>query len=157
MICQFVYLYMEKFPSNLLPTVKNITEGITEWTSKNWFLMLSFFFFSLLLSIYWSSCLEVFLVKGVLKIRSNFTGKHRSRSVISIKLQSNFIEITLWRGCCPVDLLHIFWALYPRDTSGLLLLHLSFSHTLEKCYFGVFLKFFFITKNILLINKTWRP
>ena len=154
MICQFVYLYMEKFPSNLLPTVKNITEGITEWTSKNWFLMLSFFFFSLLLSIYWSSRLEVFLVKGALKIRSNFTGKHPSRSVISIKLQSNFIEMTLWHGCCPVDLLHIFWALYLRDTSGWLLLHLSFSHTLEKCYFGVFLKFFFITKKILLINKT---
>ena len=154
MICQFVYLYMEKFSSNLLPTVKNITEGITEWTSKNRFLMLSFFFFSLLLSIYWSSRLEVFLVKGVLKIRSNFTGKHPSRSVISIKLQSNFIEITIWHGCCPVDLLDIFRALYPRDTSGWLLLYLSFFHTLEKCYFGVFLKFFFIAKNILLINKT---
>ena len=154
MICQFVYLYMEKFSSNLLPTVKNITEGITEWTSKNWFLMFSFFFFSLLLSIYWSSRLEVFFVKVVLKIRSNFTGKHPSRSVISIKLQSNFIEITLWHGCCPVDLLHIFSALYPRDTSGWLLPYLSFFHTLEKCYFVVFLKFFFITKNILLINKT---
>ena len=28
--------------------------------------------------------------------------------MISIKLQSNFIEITLWHGCSLVDLLHIF-------------------------------------------------
>ena len=123
MICQFVYLYMEKFSSNLLPTVKNITEGITEWTSKNWFLMFSFFFFSLLLSIYWSSRLEVFFVKVVLKIRSNFTGKHPSRSVISIKLQSNFIEITLWHGCSPIYLLNIFWTPFLKNSSGRLLLN----------------------------------
>ena len=38
---------------------------------------------------------EVFLGKGVLKICSKFTGEHLCRSAISIKLQSNFIEITL--------------------------------------------------------------
>ena len=36
---------------------------------------------------------EVFLGKGVLKICSKFTGEYLSRSVISRKLQSNFIEI----------------------------------------------------------------
>ena len=30
------------------------------------------------------------------------------RSVISIKLLSNLIEITLWHGCFPVNLLHVF-------------------------------------------------
>ena len=38
---------------------------------------------------------EVFLGKGVLKIRSKFTGEHPCRSLISIKLRSNFIKMTL--------------------------------------------------------------
>ena len=41
-----------------------------------------------------SSCSEVFLVKSVLKTCG--------------KLLCNFIEIPLWHGCSPVDLLHIF-------------------------------------------------
>ena len=55
-----------------------------------------------------SSHPEVILVKGVLKICSRFTGDHPCRSVISIKFQSNFIELKLWRGCSPLNLLHIF-------------------------------------------------
>ena len=55
-----------------------------------------------------SSHPEVFLEKGVLEICSKFT-EHPCRSAISIKLQSNFIEITLQHGCCsPVNLLRIF-------------------------------------------------
>ena len=50
----------------------------------------------------------MFLVKDVLKICSKFTGVHPRRSVISIKLLCNFIEITLQHGCSPVNLLHIF-------------------------------------------------
>ena len=38
---------------------------------------------------------------------SKFT-EHPCRSVISIKLLCNFIEITLWRGCFSVNALHIF-------------------------------------------------
>ena len=41
-----------------------------------------------------SSRSEAFLGKSVLKICSKFTGERPWRSVISIKLQSNFIEIT---------------------------------------------------------------
>ena len=41
-----------------------------------------------------SSRPEAFLVKGVLKISNKFTGKHPCRSVISIKLVGNFVEIT---------------------------------------------------------------
>ena len=54
-----------------------------------------------------SSYPEVSLVKGVLKICSKFTGEHSCRSMISIKLQSNVIEITLQHGCSPVNLLDI--------------------------------------------------
>ena len=35
-------------------------------------------------------------------------GEHPCRSAILIKLQNNFIEITLWHECLPVNLLHIF-------------------------------------------------
>ena len=42
------------------------------------------------------------------KTCSKFTGEHPSQSVISIKLQSHFIEITLRHGCSLVNLLHIF-------------------------------------------------
>ena len=48
-----------------------------------------------------SSPLGVFLRKGVLKICSKFTVEYPCRSVISIKLLCNFIEITLQHGCSP--------------------------------------------------------
>ena len=53
---------------------------------------------------------------------SKFTGEHACRSVASISLQSNFIEITLQHGCSTVNLLHIFRTLLPKSTSGGLLL-----------------------------------
>ena len=65
---------------------------------------------------------EVFLRKGVLKICSKFTGEHPCQSAISIKLQSNFIEIALRHGCSPANLLHIFRTPFPKNTSGRLLL-----------------------------------
>ena len=39
------------------------------------------------------------------------------------KVASNFIEITLWHGCSPANLLPIFKASFPNDSSGGLLLH----------------------------------
>ena len=65
---------------------------------------------------------EMFLRKCVLKIYSKFTGEYPCRSVISIKLLSNFIEITLWHGCSPVNLLYIFRTPFTKNTSGRLLL-----------------------------------
>ena len=44
--------------------------------------------------------------------------------MISIKLQSNFIEIALRHGCSPVNLLHIFRTTFPKNISGWLLLEL---------------------------------
>ena len=41
-----------------------------------------------------SSPPEVFLGKSVLKICSKFTEEHPSRSVVSINMLGNFIEIT---------------------------------------------------------------
>ena len=83
-------------------------------------------FFVMALTIYRSSHPEVFLRKSVLKIYSKFTGEHSCRSVISIKLQSNFIEITLRHGCSPVNLLHIFRT-FSMNTSGWLLLNIGYT------------------------------
>ena len=68
---------------------------------------------------------EVFSRKTPLKIYSKRTGKHACWIVISIKMQSNFIEITLWYGCFPVSLMHIFRTPFPRNTSAGLLLYLG--------------------------------
>ena len=65
------------------------------------------------------------LRKAVLKICSKFTGEHPCRSVISINLQSNFIEIALRLGCSPVNSLHIFRTPFPKNTSGELLLEIK--------------------------------
>ena len=65
-----------------------------------------------------SSRPEVFLVKGVLKICGNFTEEHPCRSVISIELLCDFIEITLRHGGSPVNLLHIFRTHFTKNTFG---------------------------------------
>ena len=64
-------------------------------------LHVKFFFFT-------SSAPEVFIDKDILKICSKFTGELLCRSVISIKLLCNYVEITLRHECCPVNLLHVF-------------------------------------------------
>ena len=73
-----------------------------------------------------SSRPKVFLRKVVLKIWTKFTGEHPCRSVISIKLQSNFTEIVLRYGCSPLNLLHIFSKPFIKNTSGWLLLNFSY-------------------------------
>ena len=65
------------------------------------------------------------LTKKFLKICSKFTGEHSRYCVISIKLQSNFIQITLRHGCSPVNLLHVFRTLFTKNTSRWLLLYLG--------------------------------
>ena len=69
-----------------------------------------------------SSHPEVFLGKGALKICSKFTGEHPCRSAISIKLQGNFIEITLRYGCSHLNLLYIFGTPFLKNTSEWLLM-----------------------------------
>ena len=72
--------------------------------------------------VYRSNLPEVFLGKDVLKICSKFTSEHPCRSVISIKLRSKFIEITLRDRCWSVNLLHIFRKSFYKNTyRGLLL------------------------------------
>ena len=101
------------------------------------------------LKIYWklgfcetdffiSSHPEVFLGKGVLKICSKFTGEYPCRSVISIKLLCNFVEITFRHGCPPVNFLHIFKTFFPKIFFGWML---PFLHTLHA--------------TILSANKLW--
>ena len=67
---------------------------------------------------------KLFWGKGVLKICSTFTVEHPCRSAISIKLQSNSIEITFRHGCSPVNLLHIFRILFLKNTSERVLLRI---------------------------------
>ena len=64
----------------------------------------------------------MFFRNDVLKLCSKFTGEHPCRNAISIKLQSNFIEITLRHGCSPVNLLQVFRTPFPKNTSWRLLL-----------------------------------
>ena len=51
---------------------------------------------------------------------SKSTEEHPYRSVISVKL---LFEITVWRRCSPVNLMHIFRTPFPKNTSGRLLLN----------------------------------
>ena len=62
-------------------------------------------------------------LSSYLKKCSKFTGEYPCRSVISVKLLCNFIEITLRHGCSPVDLLHTFRTTFSKKTSGGLLLY----------------------------------
>ena len=72
-----------------------------------------------MMCIFGSSHSEVLLEKGVMKICSKFIGEHPCRSVIPS-------EITLWHGCSPVNLLHIFRTPFTKNTSGGLLLYIVF-------------------------------
>ena len=58
----------------------------------------------------------VLLGKGALKIYSKYTGEN--------PCQSNFIEIAIWHGLSPANLLHIFRTSFYKNTSGGLLLYL---------------------------------
>ena len=65
------------------------------------------------------------LIKKCSESTLKFTGEQPCRSVISIKLQSNYNEITLRHGCSPVKLLYFFRALFSKDTYGGLLLDID--------------------------------
>ena len=82
-----------------------------------------------------SNC-KIKFSKRFLKICSKFTGEHLS--VISIKLLFNFVEITLLHGCSLVSLLHIFRTLFPRNTSGGLVLRTLNKHLLFRTYHVIF-------------------
>ena len=78
-----------------------------------------------------SSSPYVFLWKGVLKICSKFTKEHPCQSAISIKLQSNFIKITLCYGCSHVNL-QIFRTPFPRNIYAGLFLNSRWSYS-DQC------------------------
>ena len=82
------------------------------------------------------------LGKGVLKICST-----HMPNVISIKMLSNVIEITLPYGCSPVKLLHIFKTPFPKNTSGGMLLKQENLRRLRSLY----------KWNCFLINECAEP
>ena len=65
---------------------------------------------------------DVFLGKDVLKICNKFTREHPCQKVVSIKLQSNFIDIAFRHGYFLINLLQIFRTTFPRNTSKELLI-----------------------------------
>ena len=72
---------------------------------------------------------------------------------VLIELQSNFIEIKLWHGCSPVNLLHIFRISFPKNTSGGLLQTNDFSSnfsTNEKSFLKLFTLLTFSVFSLLL-------
>ena len=87
---------------------------------------------------YKSSSPDVFLGRGVLKIYSKFI-EHPCQNVISIKLQSNFIEITIRHGCSPVNLMYIFRTPFLKNSFGWLFL--TFRNGSDLCMV-LFLTFF---------------
>ena len=96
----------------------------------------------------------MFLRKGALKICTKFTGEHPCWSMISINLQSSFIEIRLWRGHSPLNLLHIFRTPFPRNTHGWLLLKVWRSKGNQTMKFGQLIGY--NIKNTFLQNCTQR-
>ena len=59
--------------------------------------------------------------RGILGVCCGFSGAHPCVGVISIKLQSGFVEMALLRGCLPVGLLRVCGASFLEKTSeGLL-------------------------------------
>ena len=76
------------------------------------------------------------------EICSIFPGEHPCRSVISITLLCNFIEITLRHGCSPVNLLHIFRTPFRMNTSRRLLPTGVYSFVILSKYSDPFLLMF---------------
>ena len=75
--------------------------------------------------------------------------------MISIKFQSNFIEITLQHGCSPVNLLHIFRAPFRKNTAGGLLLtefrqHVFSIKTVLSASTTIIIKRYIFTNNLHL-------
>ena len=107
--------------------------------------------------IFRSSCLEVFLGKGALKICSKFTGEHPCRTAISIKLQSNVMEITLWHECSPVNLLHVFRAPLKAVLSRLYTVKFTWSNLLNQInlimYTAKFDAFLFDQSSLIKFRK----
>ena len=67
-----------------------------------------------------------------MKICTIFTGEQQCLSAISIKLQSNLVEVPLLHGCSTVNFLHIFRAPFYKNTyGGLLLEAMAWSHFIK--------------------------
>ena len=67
--------------------------------------------------------------------------------------QSNFIEITLWHGCSPVNLVHIFRTSLSKNTSGWLLLNLLARASPNENVSGITLVILALVQSVLLISK----
>ena len=93
----------------------------------------------------------MFIWKDVLKICCKFTGEHPYRCMISIK----FIGITLRHGCSPVNLLHIFWVHFTKNTNGRLLLFFIRTRIFDLNFKVIISDNHFSLKNVLIQYDTF--
>ena len=102
--------------------------------------------------IYRSSRSEVFLRKENMQ---QIYGRKRMPKCDFNKVSSNFIKIALRHGCSPVNLLHIFRAPFPRNTSGWLLLYLVNMILSFGCHiiFFVATAYFFVIYMTLVVTQ----
>ena len=63
--------------------------------------------------------------RGVLTKRCSENMQQIYRRTLTPKCNFNKVSKQLWRGCSPVNLLHIFRAPFPINTSGWLLLEIA--------------------------------
>ena len=94
------------------------------------------------------------------QIQQIYRREHPSQSVISIKFLCNFIEITIWHGCFPVNLLYMFRI--PASSENVhssiifwfknLLFFIDFTLLLKKFFFCLYLHLTFL---LYLSNKKW--
>ena len=94
--------------------------------------------------IFRSSPPKVLLGKSVLKLYSKCTAEFPCLRVISIKLH---IEFTLWHGCSPVILLHIFRTYFPKNTSRKLLLYF-----IKRTFLPIWIMFIIFVKSSSIVS-----
>ena len=70
------------------------------------------------INIVFTECLRVTASLKSFVALEVFSGERPCRSVISVTLESSFIEMALRHRCCTVNLLHIFRTALFKNTSG---------------------------------------
>ena len=97
----------------------------------------------------------------VLGVCSKFAGERSCRNAISIKLQGNFVEITLLYGCSAVDSLHSFRTLFHGNSSRWLLLkfmlpvHFHTTYCLQELQSNNLFRICFHFQNLWAVDVNW--
>ena len=88
----------------------------------------------------WKNTFISFIYKALIFLFYSFLLSFPCLIFLSFPLLFKFIEITLWHGCSPVNLLHIFSTPFSWNTSEWLLLHFKFKKLWSSVYRTVLVK-----------------